>query len=226
VEIAQRIAKLLEEVENTCQHYGSDFSNLQIVAVSKSRSIDQIKSAHEAGMIFFGENRVQEAQIKHPQMPKDSILHMIGHLQKNKVTKAVRLFQCVQSVDSTELAMKIAHCADTLGSSIDIMLELHTGEGTKSGYQDEQELTDSLAQIYEEPAIRVVGLMTMAPFTNHKINISRAFSRLATLFSCLRSKYSDLHFLSMGMSRDYHIAIAEGGNMIRIGNSIFGPYNE
>ncbi len=185
----------------------------------------------ELGLGILGENRVQEARDKIPQVAallsqngvKQPVWHLVGHLQSNKAGKAVAMFQMIQSVDSKELALEINRHAQAAGKVLDCLIEVNTsGEESKFGVNPTDlpglwETTSALSNI------RLQGLMTVGPLTGGELSARRAFALLRELGEKVRSTYSDIAgILSMGMTGDMEWAIAEGSTMLRIGTAIFG----
>jgi len=180
------------------------------------------------------ENRVQEAVEKFPaifetQASKSLELHMIGSLQTNKVGKAVKIAQCIQSLDRLDLLEEIEKQCAKLDKKIKVLLEFHTGEESKSGFQSESEIIQVLDLIEDQkyPHVIPCGFMTMAPFTDDEKLIRNSFITLRNLSDKLKSQYKtfDLSELSMGMSGDFEIAIEEGSTLVRVGTAIFGERN-
>ncbi|GAB1455421.1 hypothetical protein MASR2M48_07280 [Spirochaetota bacterium] len=162
------------------------------------------------------------------QKPKTELsgasLQLLGHLQSNKIKKAVALFDCIQSVDSEPLLLEIAKRAETMGKKIDILFELHTGEESKSGFKDEASLLHAIAVASTIDSLQPRGLMTMAPYTQDAAIVRHAFKECTAAYEHARSALALPAFdiLSMGMSNDFEIAIEEGATMIRVGTTIFG----
>lgn len=186
----------------------------------------------EAGITSFGENRVQEAAVKFAEVKKifpAVKLHLIGHIQTNKVKKAVGIADCIESVDSLELIAEIEKAAAKIDKKINIFLELHTGEDSKSGFPSVNELEKALKYIADGEAPHVIprGFMTMAPFTEDEKLIRKSFASLREAKNQLSKMFTlfRLDTLSMGMSGDYNIAIQEGSTEVRIGTAIFGERN-
>jgi hypothetical protein len=184
--------------------------------------------ARQAGLTLFGENRVQEAREKY-QSPADDPeleLHLIGHLQRNKAKIAASLFRCVQSIDKLETAEALnRHCAE-LGRRMEVLLELNTsGEQTKFGFADAEQLWRTCEDISRLDSLRIRGVMTVGPFTADQDRMRRSFASLRECRDGLRSRYPELSLdiLSMGMSADFEIAIEEGATLIRLGTVLFGP---
>ncbi len=205
---------------------------VRIVAVSKTKPVENILEAYNAGQKIFGENRVQEILDKKDKLPPDIEWHLIGHLQTNKVKAIIQYVSMIQSVDSTRLLSVIDTEAAKAGRIIDCLLEVHIAkEESKSGFSTE-ELDSVLSP--EAPVklkyVRICGVMGMATFTPDKEQVRREFKQLRETFERLKVKYfmNNPFFreISMGMSSDYKIAIEEGSSMIRIGSLIFGERNK
>ena len=194
-----------------------DKKNVTLVAVSKTKPVEDIKALYDLGHRDFGENYVQELVDKAAQLPTDIRWHFIGHLQTNKVKYIAPLVQLIHGVDSLKLLKEIGRQAQKNNRSIDCLLQVHIAqEETKFGL-DEKEL----ATIMDSEPVKgtnVTGLMGMASFTNDQAIVQKEFHTLQTLFS----KYASFTTLSMGMSSDYETAIREGSTMVRIGSLLFG----
>jgi pyridoxal phosphate enzyme (YggS family) len=192
-----------------------------LVAVSKTYPAELINEAIRSGVKDIGENRVGEMEEKYPNIIQGAKLHLVGHLQRNKVKRALPLFSMIQSIDKVETALEIEKRA---ASPVDILIEINaSGETTKSGVAPEMlfELVDQLKPLGK---IQIKGLMTIGPFTDDKRSISKCFELMRKRFEELKREEPklDITYLSMGMSSDYEIAIEEGSNMVRIGTAIFG----
>ncbi len=199
-----------------------------LVAISKTKPIEDLMEAYSAGQRIFGENKIQEMAQKWEQMPKDVSWHMVGHVQKNKVKYMAPFVDLVHGVDSLKLLLEIDKHALKNNRKIDCLLQVHIAqEETKFGL-DADEIDDLLdsAEFAALQNIRVCGLMGMATFTNDEQQIENEFQSLKSLFDHLSARAHTHNFapsaLSMGMSGDYKIAIRCGSTMVRIGNSIFG----
>lgn len=223
----------LEAVEgriaSVCRRIGRDPSEVILVGATKYSEAPQIQEALQAGLKHIGENRVQDAQRKFPELERlgvKAVRHMIGHLQTNKVKQAVQLFDLIQSVDSVRLAEEIEKEAAKLAKTVDILIEVNTsGEEQKFGVRP-QEITPLIEEISRCPHIRLLGLMTMAPFIEDQAVIRRCFRNLRELFDAVSKQFAvssniQMKYLSMGMTSDYEIALEEGSNMVRIGRAIF-----
>jgi PLP dependent protein len=208
-------------------------NNVTLVAVSKTKPIEDIKELYNLGHRDFAENYVQELEEKHKQLPTDIRWHFIGHLQTNKVKQIATFVRLIHSVDSLKLLKEINKQAEKNNRVVDCLLQVHIAqEETKFGL-DEEELNEILNTNSSKPAlpagrlhalknVRVVGLMGMASFTNDMMKVRNEFKYLKSIFDKLVTRNSQLVTLSMGMSSDYKIAIEEGSNMIRVGSLLFG----
>lgn len=206
-------------------------SSCLLIAVSKTKPVEDIREAYEAGIRDFGENKVQELAEKQQTLPKDIRWHMIGHLQRNKVKYLAPFVYLIHGVDSFKLLKEIDKEGKKVNRIINCLLQVHIAEeDTKFGL-DEQELLEILhsVEIKELQNVKVVGLMGMATFTEDQQKIRQEFRKLKTIFNKLQSeKLPDnvmMQELSIGMSGDYLIAQEEGSTMVRIGSAIFGERN-
>lgn len=200
--------------------------SVELVAVSKTHSIEKIKTVYELGQKVFGENKVQELTEKVPQLPTDIQWHLIGHLQTNKVKYIAEFVDTIQSVDSEKLLIEINKQAEKFDRKIKILLQVKIAEeDTKFGMEvsETKELFLKWMNGYFKN-VEIVGLMGMATFTENTAQIEREFNFLKRLFDQL-SLQKPLKTLSMGMSGDYPLAIKCGANSVRIGSAIFGERN-
>jgi hypothetical protein len=195
-----------------------------LIAVSKTKSIEAIKEAYDAGQRDFGENRVQELVPKYEALPKDIRWHLIGHLQSNKVKYIAPFVHLIHSVDSENLLSEINKQAQKNDRVIPVLLQIFIArEETKFGFSFEEAeklLKESPGKKY--PNVKISGMMGMATNTEDESQVRKEFHSLKNFFSGLRTPDSGLRTLSMGMSSDWKIAVEEGSNMIRVGSSIFG----
>ena len=199
--------------------------HVTLVAVSKTKSVEEIKELYDLGQKDFGENYVQEVTEKQSQLPTDIRWHFIGHLQSNKVKQITPFIHLIQSVDSLKLLQEINKQGKKNDRVIDCLLQVHIAqEETKFGL-DESELNDLLNNsISQYQNIRICGLMGMASLTDDVEKVRSEFKYLRSIFNKhakLQTSHFKLQTLSMGMSSDYFIAIEEGSNMVRIGSLIF-----
>ncbi len=201
-----------------------DEKQVALVAVSKTKPVEDILELYKIGHRDFGENYVQEMVTKAAQLPKDIRWHYIGHLQTNKVKLIAPFVQLIHGVDSLKLLKEINKQAEKNGRVLDCLLQVHIAqEETKFGL-DESELNDLMSRYRNEQMnnARIVGLMGMASFTDDMNKVRQEFQNLKRIFDRLKTNDSRLTTLSMGMSSDYKIAIEEGSNMVRIGSLLFG----
>tara|TARA_B100000925_G_scaffold54742_1_gene35868 strand:+ start:1547 stop:2197 length:651 start_codon:yes stop_codon:yes gene_type:complete len=210
--IKENISHLLKQIPD----------NVKLVAVSKTKSIEEILEAHKAGQRIFGENKVQEMKGKYEILPKDIEWHMIGHVQSNKVKYMAPFVSLIHGVDSLKLLKEINKQAQKNNRVLDCLFQIHIAkESTKYGMSMD-ECIENLTSAQSMENVRIRGLMGMATFTNDQKQIEREFNDLKKLYDNLANKYTSFELLSMGMSGDYKIAILKGSNMIRLGNKIFG----
>ena len=203
-------------------------NNITLVAVSKTKPVEEIKKKYNEGFTNFGENRVNELVQKFNLLPKDINWHMIGHLETNKVKKIIPFISLIHSVDSLKLIDKIENESKKFDKKTNILLQVHIAkEKSKYGFNFEEVryfFKNQLDESYKN--INIVGLMGMATFTNNKNQIRKEFKMLKILYDEIKSisqkNNQKIKILSMGMSSDYKIAIEEGSNMVRIGSLIFG----
>ncbi len=219
-DIKANLESVKERIARACKKAGRSPSEVTLIAVTKTVGPEEIETAFNLGVRHFGENRVQEAEKKIPQLshlqPRPT-WHMIGHLQSNKVNPALENFDIVQSVDSVELAEAIDLRAQRRVEPIPILLQVNvSGEASKSGFSV-SELESSYLKIWGLPQIQIRGLMTIAPLVSNPEEVRPVFHKLRELKDNLH-----LHHLSMGMTDDFEVAIEEGATMIRVGRAIFG----
>ncbi|MFC1716399.1 YggS family pyridoxal phosphate-dependent enzyme [Candidatus Poribacteria bacterium] len=197
-----------------------------LVAATKGRTVEEILEAAESGVEIAGENYVQEAVRKYSEIGDGVKWHMIGHLQRNKVRDVLRVFDCIQSVDSLRLAKEIDRQCERTGKVMQVLLEINiAGEENKYGISPE-ELPNMLQQMAVLPNLQVNGLMTMEPYFDDPEDSRPYFKRMKRLFDEARSydiPNAEIGILSMGMSNSYQVAIEEGSNMVRVGTRLFGP---
>jgi len=197
-------------------------NNVTLVAVSKTKPINCILEAYEAGQKIFGENKVQEMTQKAELLPKDIEWHMIGHLQTNKVKFIAPFVSLIHAVDSEKLLKEINKRANQNNRVIDCLLQFHIAEESSKFGLNEEEAKKILEIQSKYPNVRIIGFMGMATFTSDKEQIKKEFFSLYTIYKQVQKDYPKLKILSIGMSGDYQIAIDGGSNMIRVGSAIFG----
>ena len=200
--------------------------HVTLVAVSKTKPVEDLQEAYEVGIRDFGENKIQEMCDKYEVLPKDIRWHMIGHVQTNKVKYMAPFVHLIHGVDSLKLLKEINKQAEKNNRVIDVLLQQFIAdEETKFGLDEAEVRQVMQEEIQHLPNVRVVGLMGMATFTDDENKIRNEFKSLKFNFDFLKNKYESISILSMGMSSDYQMAIEEGSTMVRIGSSIFGHRN-
>jgi PLP dependent protein len=219
------LAEVRERMSSASRRAGREASSVRLMAVTKGFPRSAVEEALSAGLLLFGENRVQEAEQKYLDPGGSLELHLIGHLQRNKARPASGLFSCVQSIDKVETAAALdARCAER-GSMMDILLELNTsGEQAKSGFLSRDALLEALDAIGRLARLRVRGLMTVGPLSDDETRVRGSFAALRELFQEIKAGGGLAVFdtLSMGMSGDFEIAIEEGATLVRVGTALFG----
>ena len=210
----------LEQVEARIAHAASRSgrrrSDITLLAVTKKFPAGVVREAYELGLREFGENYVQEFESKRTELAGcgGARFHLIGHLQSNKAKKAAEIFDCIQTVDSVKLAERL----DEIGRPLDVMIEVKLSDETaKAGVEPEQ-LPSLVRSLCSRPHLRLLGLMTMPPWSEVAERSRPYFARLRAL-----AEQNRLPQLSMGMSHDLEVAIEEGATMVRIGTALFGP---
>jgi pyridoxal phosphate enzyme (YggS family) len=217
VSIKKNLLKILDDLPK----------EISLVAVSKTKSNEEIMEAYEAGQRIFGENKIQEMALKWSELPKDIEWHMIGHVQTNKVKYMGEFVSLIHGVDSLKLLKEINKQAKKHNRKINCLLQVHIAqEQTKFGL-NETELFELIGseEFGNLKNVKIKGLMGMATFTDNEEQIAKEFSYLYSIYSKLKNRIPDVNVLSMGMSGDYKIAIRQGSTMVRIGSSIFGIRN-
>lgn len=234
-QIRDNIAFIQERIERACARAERSVHEVSLMAVSKFNPFESILAAYHGGIRLFGENRVQEAWTKfastRDQLPNAS-LHMIGILQKNKINKALTLFDAIQGIDSVETLQAILSRVDQRETPLKLFFELHTGEESKAGFPKTEELFRACevleaflrSSLEGSNRVQLKGLMTMAPFTAETERIRHSFRELVAAKKSIDARFHFMEFdqLSMGMSNDFEIAIEEGATLVRIGTAIFG----
>ncbi|MDR3139730.1 MAG: YggS family pyridoxal phosphate-dependent enzyme [Treponema sp.] len=225
--IIEAVKHIREGIREACLRSGRDPAEVTLMGVSKFHGLAELEEAWKGGIRLFGENRVQEAaekftvfKEKHPEAE----VHMIGSLQRNKAKAAAALFDGIQSVDRDVLIDELGGLTSGREKPLRVLLELHTGEDSKTGYPDTDSLCRAAERVLAYPGLLLKGLMTMAPYTEDQKTIRASFRALASAKALLESRFPGLDWscLSMGMSGDFEIAIEEGSTLVRIGTAIFG----
>ena len=200
-------------------------SHVTLVAVSKTKSLEDISQAYEAGQRVFGENKIQEMASKWEELPKDIAWHMIGHVQSNKVKYMAHFVDLIHGVDSFKLLKEIQKQAIKHDRTIRCLIQIRIAEEETKFGLPEEELEALLKAAEDLPNVQIAGLMGMATFTDNQNQITFEFNKLKDLYDKVKSSSASMNTLSMGMSGDYSIAIECGSNMIRVGSKIFGERN-
>ena len=196
-----------------------------LVAVSKTRTVQEIQEAYNSGQLKFGENRVQEIVDKQSKLPNNIEWHMIGHLQKNKVKYIAKFINLIHSVDRISLAKEIDKHAKKENRIIDCLIQLKISkEESKFGLQIE-DFKNFYESLKNYKNLNIIGLMGMASFTDDNELIDKEFKKIKTIYDDMVLIDSRFKVLSIGMSDDYDIALENGSNMIRVGSKIFGKRN-
>ncbi len=223
--IKSNLLEVHKNMRKACEKAGRSESDVELIAVSKTKPVSDLMEAYESGCRIFGENKVQELVDKYNVMPKDIKWHMIGHLQRNKVKYIVDKTALIHSVDSLKLAEEISREALKKQVQVAILIEVNVaGEDTKFGVKPEEteELVRRAAVL---PGISIKGLMTIAPYVDDPEENRQYFGKLKQLSVDINQKNIDnvnMNVLSMGMTGDYTVAIEEGATFIRVGTGIFG----
>lgn len=226
------ISRVKSRIAAAASRSGRNPDEITLIGVSKYHPIEALYMAVDCGITILGENRVQEMEAKKTSWQEDEVVwHMLGHLQRNKIRKALELFDCIQSVDNWELAAAVERILsgkidDGAGreSPYPVFVEVNTsGEASKHGLRPEDAF-GLVGRIKSDcPHIRIEGLMTIGPLSENERDIRSSFSMLRSMAEKARQEFDlSLKHLSMGMSGDFEIAIEEGSTLVRIGTDIFG----
>lgn len=213
--ISENVIKIIRELP----------PGVRLLAATKSRTVEEILEAINAGVDLVGENYVQEALQKYEKIGNKVEWHFIGHLQKNKVKKALQIFDVIETVDNVELAKEIDKRAKNMEKIAFVMIEINSArEPQKAGIMPEYAL-DLADEIYSLEYLRLIGVMTMGPVVDEPEDIRPYFRNTKEIFDELRYIYGDeqIKYLSMGMTHTWRVAVEEGANIVRIGTGIFGP---
>jgi PLP dependent protein len=222
--IAENLTRIREKIALRCDNSGRNADEIKLIAVTKYFGTDIIEEAISAGITDFGENKAQELNLKYEKLGNKVTWHFIGTLQKNKVKYAVKAAELIHSVDSIELADEIDARAGKLSKIQKILLEVNTSsEESKSGLITEDDVFRLADHCNKKNNLELIGLMTMAPFTDDEHVIRSSFSSLRSLKEKLiKNGFTKITELSMGMTNDYELAVDEGATLLRIGSAIFG----
>lgn len=212
-------------IEKACERSGRSPGEVQLIAVSKTKPVELLLEAYEAGVRDFGENKVQELTEKYDLLPKDIRWHMIGHLQRNKVKYLVGKVHLIHSVDSLRLAQEIQKEAQKRQMEVNILVEVNVAEEESKFGSTMEDALQLVREIALLPSVHIQGLMTVAPFVDNPEKNRRIFANLRQLAVDIMRKNIDnvnMNVLSMGMTGDYQVAVEEGATCVRVGTGIFG----
>ena len=226
--LADKLNLVKKNIEEACRTSGRSPEEVTLIAVSKTKPVEMLREAYDAGARVFGENKVQEIMDKYPQLPSDIRWHMIGHLQRNKVKYSVDKVALIHSVDSLRLAETIENEAAKHNVTVPVLIEVNVAqEESKFGLKTEEvlSLVESIAAL---PHINIKGLMTIAPYVEdpeENRGIFRELKKLSVDIAAKNINNVSMSVLSMGMTGDYQVAVQEGATMVRVGTGIFGERN-
>jgi pyridoxal phosphate enzyme (YggS family) len=224
-----------ERIAAAAARAGRDPAGITLVAVTKSRSLAAIRAAYDLGLRCFGENRVEEAETKVPELPAEIAWHMIGHIQSRKANRVAQIFEMVHSVDSVKLARRLDAACEGRPRPLPILLECNvSGEEAKYGFQADRwdrddaqrrALWSAIEEIVALPNLQLQGLMTMAPIVAEPEQARPVFRRQRRLRDELAAAFVQVGWrqLSMGMTDDFEVAVEEGATLVRVGRAIFDP---
>ncbi len=224
--ISENIQRINEKIANAAMKVNRSPDDIKLVAVSKRFPAEKITEAYAAGQMIFGENYIQEVQVKRELVPPPAIFHFIGHLQSNKAKIAASTCDMIETVDGLKLGKALNNHLQALNKTLDVLIQVNIGDDRNKAGVKNSETAELLSQLNELPRIRVCGLMTMPPLVENP-ELSRPYFRSLRL---LMEKLMEEDLfpaikkpeLSMGMSNDFHIAIEEGATIVRVGTAIFG----
>lgn len=226
--LKENLENVLKNIADSEERSGRKKGDVTLIAVSKTKPVEMIKEVYDLGIRDFGENRVQELTEKYEKLPSDIHWHLIGHLQTNKVKYIIDKAYMIHSVDSLKLANEISREAVKHSVTANILIEVNVaGEESKFGVSPEG-LEDLIRKISVLPAIRIRGLMTVAPYVVDSEENRQIFVKMKQFAVDITRKNIDnvtMDCLSMGMSGDYTVAVEEGATFVRVGTSIFGERN-
>jgi pyridoxal phosphate enzyme (YggS family) len=222
-DVAANLERVLAQIADAAGKSGRSPDDIELVAISKAHDAEKVRAVHNAGQLLFGENRVQEARAKIPELPSAIRWHFVGHLQKNKIRHALPLFELFHGIDDVDLACDMNRIAEEDGMHPRILLEVNVaGEGSKFGFRPEK-LRQEMESLLALSRLSILGLMCIPPIAEEAETSRRYFVRLRELRDRLQTEFHvDLAQLSMGMTQDFTVAIEEGATLVRVGTAIFG----
>ena len=223
--ISQNWPILRDRIARAAHSVGRASEEVEVIAVSKTRTAQEVEAAQRCGLALVGENRVQETEEKKAQVSAPLSWHMIGHLQSNKAGKAVQLFDVVQSVDRFSLAQALDRRARAIDRRIEVMLQVNTADSASQSGAHPGQVVELAGRVAELPSLKICGLMTIGAHSDDEHAVRASFARLRVLKDSLQAAEIaniSMRHLSMGMSGDFEWAIAEGSTMLRLGTALFG----
>lgn len=226
--VADNYREVDRRVGEACARSGRNRQEVTLIAVSKTKPVELIREAMDAGADVFGENKVQELCDKYEQLPKTLHWHLIGHLQRNKVKYIIDKVDLIHSVDSMRLAEEISKEAEKKQTDVKVLIEVNVAQEESKFGVSVDETEELVREIAKLPRIHVLGLMTIAPNVSDPEENRPVFRTLKKLAVDIKMKNIDnvrMDVLSMGMTGDYQVAIEEGATMVRVGTGIFGERN-
>lgn len=223
--IEDNIKHIQRVIAETAEKVGRNASDITLMAVTKTFGADYVKESLRCGLTVCGESKIQEAKLKILEVGEGAKWHLIGHLQRNKVKEAVKLFDVIESVDSVRLIEEINKRASAVNKVISVLLEVNISEEeSKYGFTP-KDISTQMDDFLKLGNVKIEGFMTMAPYTDDESVVRGVFAGLRILRDSFRTKYNNQELfpvLSMGMSHDFVIAIEEGATQVRVGSAIFG----
>jgi len=220
--------KINENIEFICRKINRDPKEIKIIAVTKTIDAPKINEAINSGLVYLGENKVQEIMEKYDLINGNIEWHMIGHLQRNKVKYIIDKVKLIHSLDSIRLAKEINNRCRINNTSMDVLIQINIAKDDSKYGIAPDEVYDFINQLKPYDNLRVLGLMTIVPYASNPEDVRPYFRSMNHIFQDLKKhkqKNFEMKYLSMGMTNDYLIAIEEGSNMVRIGTGIFGERN-
>jgi pyridoxal phosphate enzyme (YggS family) len=228
-QIAENLAQVRARIAAAAARADRDPEEVTLVAVTKTRTPEEVASAYQAGVRHIGENRVEEAEAKRSKLDlPGATWHMVGHVQSRKAERAAACFDVVHSVDRVKIARYLDRAVEGRESPLPVLIEVNVGgEASKYGFglEEREALDRAITEILSLAHLQVEGLMTVAPIAEDPEDVRPVFARLRVLRDALRERFpvSAWNHLSMGMTDDFEVAVEEGATMVRIGRAIFGP---
>jgi PLP dependent protein len=223
MDIAENLERVCEQITQAAVKADRTVDEIELVAITKTHPAERVREAVQAGHRLFGESRVQEARAKIPELPSNLHWHFVGHLQKNKIRRALPLFELFHGVDSFGVAQEMSRIAAEDGMHPRVLLEINVAEeGSKFGFKAET-LRAEIESLLALPRLAVEGLMCIPPLAEEAEASRKFFVQLRELRDSLEKEFDvKLPHLSMGMTNDFPIAVQEGATLVRVGTAIFG----